>query len=317
MSLPAASQASPADTALACAGPVLAVQSFVAAGRVGHRAGSFALERLGREVVQIPTTLLSGHAATPGVAGQKLPAAEIDALLGGVAKAGVLPKLSAVLTGYLGSAETVGVVARMLTAPRDPSVGQGSPDSAGRLAPGIPVLCDPVLGDEGPGLYLPAEVGEAYRTQLLPHVAIATPNAFELGWLTGSRPQSVRDAVLTARTLGPPRVFVTSLVEGLAEGQIGILAVTPNSAHLAATPRFEADPKGAGDLCAALLLDAVLRGAAPGDAAASVAGRLHAVIDASLRAGHRDGLDLIGAQALLDPAAAVEGSAVSLASLEF
>ncbi|MEL6235301.1 MAG: bifunctional hydroxymethylpyrimidine kinase/phosphomethylpyrimidine kinase, partial [Pseudomonadota bacterium] len=159
-------------------------------------------------------------------------------------------------------------------------------------------------------------VGEAYRRLLLPHVAIATPNAFELGWLTGRRPESLQDAVLAARALGPPLVFVTSLAVGLPDGQIGILAVTPQTAHLAATPRFEADPKGAGDLCAALLLDAVLCGAAPGDAAASVAGRLHAVIEASLRAGQGDGLNLIAAQALLEPKGAVERAPVRLTRLE-
>ncbi|MEL6235555.1 MAG: hypothetical protein AAFR46_14220, partial [Pseudomonadota bacterium] len=197
MSRPDATQRPDAAVAQAGAGPVLAIQSFVAAGRVGHRAGSFALERLGREVVQIPTTLLSGHAATPGVAGRKLPATEIEALLGGVERAGLMPKLSAVLTGYLGSAETVEVVARMLTSPAALGTGQGAGQNAGQgtgqgaglgmagtgqgdaapFAPGIPVLCDPVLGDDGPGLYLPAAVGEAYRRLLLPHVAIATPNA--------------------------------------------------------------------------------------------------------------------------------------------
>lgn len=263
---------------------MLSIQSFVAAGRVGHRAGSFALERLGHDVIQIPTTLLSGHAATPGVTGRRLAAAEVASLLDGVAATGVLTDLSAVQTGYLGSAETAEVVAGFLE----------------RLPANVPILCDPVLGDTGSGLYLPEAVGITYRERFFRRASIAVPNTFELGWLVGVPLMQPDDMVAAARRLGPDIVFVTSVTEGLPEDRIGILAVTPSDAKLVTTPRFRIDPKGAGDLCAALLLDVILRGGSPADAATRAA----AVLAALVSEATSDGLDLVKRQALLSAAKA-------------
>ncbi|MEM9047652.1 MAG: pyridoxal kinase [Pseudomonadota bacterium] len=260
-------------------GPVLAIQSFVAAGRVGHRAGSFALERLGHEVVQIPTTLLSGHAATPGVTGHRLAATDVASLLDGVAAAGLLTNISALLTGYLGSPETAVAVADFLA----------------RLPAETLFLCDPVLGDTDSGLYLPEAVGRLYRERLLKRADIAVPNAFELGWLTGRALQTPGAMVSAARSLGPATVYVTSVAQGLPADRLGILAVTPSTAALVTTPRLPVDPKGAGDLCAALLLAAHLQGASAADAALRAAAVLQAII-----ARNKTGaLDLVAGQALL------------------
>ena len=49
------------------------------------------------------------------------------------------------------------------------------------------MLVDPVLGDAG-RLYVAQETAEAIRDRLIPLADIATPNLFELGWLTGARP---------------------------------------------------------------------------------------------------------------------------------
>lgn len=45
-------------------------------------------------------------------------------------------------------------------------------------------VCDPVLGDHG-RLYVPAEMVPLYRTLLVPHAHLLTPNLFEVAQLTG------------------------------------------------------------------------------------------------------------------------------------
>ncbi len=58
-----------------------------------------------------------------------------------------------------------------------------------RRAAGPAVLCDPVIGDHG-GLYVPEAVATAIRDRLMPLATLATPNRFELAWLTGTEPAS-------------------------------------------------------------------------------------------------------------------------------
>lgn len=41
-------------------------------------------------------------------------------------------------------------------------------------------VCDPVMGDIGPGLYVPTELIEVYKETIIPIANIITPNQFEL-----------------------------------------------------------------------------------------------------------------------------------------
>jgi pyridoxine kinase len=170
--------------------------------------------------------------------------------------------------------------------------------------PGLPYLCDPVLGDEGPGLYLPVETGEIIRRDLIPRASIATPNAFELGWLTGHAPRTIaetRAAALALIATGPARVFVTGLSAGLPAGETGILAVEAGAAALVRTPRLPHRAEGAGDLAAALILAHQLAGRGIAETAALTAASLLAVLEATLSAGQRE-LAIVAAQdALADP----------------
>ena len=80
--------------------------------------------------------------------------------------------------------------------------------------PAEPSSCvDPILGDAGK-LYVATETAEAIRDRLLPLASIATPNLFELQWLTGAS-ATERDEIADAaratraahsgRHLGPAR----------------------------------------------------------------------------------------------------------------
>jgi pyridoxine kinase len=126
--------------------------------------------------------------------------------------------------------------------------------------PGIPVLVDPILGDGG-RLYVAQETAEAIRRELMPLATIATPNRFELQWLTGgptAEPAGPADLTRAARRLGPETVVVTSAVE--APDLVSTLLVTESAVAERLSPRRPGIPNGAGDLFAGLFLGRLLAG---------------------------------------------------------
>ncbi|RMF38382.1 MAG: pyridoxal kinase [Alphaproteobacteria bacterium] len=244
---------------------ILSIQSTVVYGRVGHMGSAFALGRFGHDVWPLPTVLLSNHTGYATVTGRALPEDEIAELVAGLEANGLLDRVHTLLTGYLGSVPVAGITLAALDRMRE-------------RHPQTLYLCDPVLGDEGVGLYLPPEIGIAYRDRLLPRADIATPNEFELRWLTGLQPKDLIETVAAARLLGPPVVHVTSVRAGLGPEEIGILTVTPDFATLVRTPRLPIHIYGGGDLTAAILLAGALAGQDPAQAAVHAASAMHAVI---------------------------------------
>jgi pyridoxine kinase len=180
---------------------VLSVQSWVACGNVGNTAALFPLQRLGCETWSLNTVAFSNHTGYGKWRGAAVAASEIAALFEGIAELGVLPRCDAVLSGYLGDAETGPVLLDIVT-----RVKQANPRAL--------FACDPVMGDVGPGWYVRAGVPEFYRDHALAVADVVTPNRFELEWLTGSGVSNLAEAAAAAAMLrrqGPGIVLVTSL----------------------------------------------------------------------------------------------------------
>ena len=271
--------------------PVLCLNSHVAYGYVGNDAAGFCLRRLGVEAWQIDTVALSNHPGYGACTGRVVPAADLRALVDGVTARGVLAGTDALLSGYLGAADQAAVVAHAATSLRAAN-------------PRALVIADPVMGDTDPGLYVAREVADALAHEVVPLADVVTPNAFELGWLTG-RPVTDRDSALAAaqalRATGPGLVIVTSIPEG--EGSLGLLAVTATRSWALSVPklRFPVAPNGAGDALAGLLAAHLTRGAAADRALAAAGNAIHRVLEATRDAGRRE-LALPAAQdALADP----------------
>ena len=175
--------------------PILSIQSHVVYGHVGNSAAVFPLQRLGREVWPLMTVQFSSHTGYAGWRGRAFDAAMIDDCVSGLQAIGVLSRCAGLLTGYLGKAEIGEAALRALERLRAAN---------GEAA----YACDPVIGDVGRGSYVAAGVGEFFRDRALPAATIATPNAFELEWLTGERAhdlQTARRAIAAlrgARTAG-------------------------------------------------------------------------------------------------------------------
>ena len=98
----------------------------------------------------------------------------------------------------------------------------------------------------------------AIRDQLLPLADIATPNQFELQWLTGRTDPAEPNAAAAARALGRPRVVVTSAAS--SRGGIATLLVEGNAEIERRQTLREKIPNGPGDLFAGLMLGHLING---------------------------------------------------------
>ncbi len=228
---------------------VLSIQSFVSLGHVGNRAAVWALQALELEVWPVPTVWYAHHPGYGPPAGSRFDAAWLERVLEGLCATAPLERCGAVLSGYLGSAAQGPVLLRAIARLR-------------RLRPGLPWLCDPVLGDEETGLFVPRDLAEYMRETLVPAADIVTPNRFELAWLTGldpGDPGAARRAAARLRARGPRTVLATGVPA--AGGRIGVLLETEGGGFWIETPRLPCRAHGTGDLLAALYLGFRVRGA--------------------------------------------------------
>lgn len=217
---------------------IIVISSHVVRGTVGNRAAVFALEALGFPVWAVPTVILPWHPGHGPATRIVPPEEEFAALIADLERAPWLGEVGGVLTGYLGDAAQAAPVARLIEALK-------------RKNPRAFHVCDPVIGDWG-GLYVPEATAEAIRDTLLPLADIATPNRYELDWLTGEMSANTATMIATARKAGPAAMVVTSAPAG--DGRIGNLLVEADSAWLAAHEVIDRPPNGLGDMTAALIL---------------------------------------------------------------
>ncbi len=226
---------------------VLSLQSGVALGHVGNAGAVFALARLGHQVWRIDTVHFSNHPAHGSHRGRAADAGEIAELVAGLSDRGALARCDAILSGYVGTEAVAADVGRTVDAVRAAN-------------PSALYICDPAIGNDG-GPFVPAGVAESVRSGLIPRADIVTPNAFELGFLTGEPVASIGDAVAAAHVLrrrGPGIVIATSAPAG--SGETATLAVEDGGAWAVTTPRLEGPMHGAGDLLAALFSGRYLSG---------------------------------------------------------
>ncbi|MGE6742833.1 pyridoxal kinase PdxY [Allorhizobium pseudoryzae] len=224
---------------------VIVISSHVVRGTVGNRAAVFALESLGVPVWALPTVILPWHPGHGPATRVVMPDEQFGAVIDDLIRAPWLGEVKAVLSGYFGSPAQTRHVARLVTA-----LKARNPD--------LVYLCDPVMGDKG-GLYVPQATAEAIRDVLIPLASLATPNRYELGWLSGADLDTNAAVMDAAVALGPPKMLVTSAVPMMAGGT-GNLYLTGNHALLAEHRLIDNPPNGLGDLLSAVFLARLLSG---------------------------------------------------------
>ena len=251
---------------------ILALSSQVVSGHVGLSAIVPALQRLGHDVLPLPSVLLSNHPGHLPASGTPVAAEILQEILATLDANGHLERIDAILTGYLPTAAHVAVAKR--------AVARCRSNSATTL-----FLCDPVIGDDPKGIYIDQHAAIAIRDQLVPIADILTPNRFELQWLTGQQVDSPPAAITAAMTLKRPLVIATSIP--CPGDRLANVVIMPGAADHIAVKRLTAAPNGTGDLLSALFLAAFLENHNQPFAALS---RASTAIDALLAAniGHHE-----------------------------
>jgi pyridoxine kinase len=226
-------------------GAVIVISSHVVRGSVGNRAAVFALETLGHQVWALPTIVLPWHPGHGRSTRLTFAEADFDAAIDDLIRAPWIGEVKAVLSGYFGNAAQARSVAKLVASLRENN-------------PELLYVCDPVMGDLG-GLYVPEATAEAIRDHLIPIASLATPNRYELAWLSGAALDDNSAVMEAALALGPSRMLVTSAVPMMAGGT-GNLYLSGKHALLAEHRVVENPPNGLGDLLAALFLSRLLSG---------------------------------------------------------
>ena len=202
---------------------------------------------------------------------------------------GILPRIDAVLSGYLGDAATGPVLLDIVERVRGAN-------------PEVLFCVDPVIGDIETGSYVTEGIAEFFRDRALAIADIVTPNHFELEYLTGGRVASIAEAASAAAALrarGPSIVLITSL--DAEPDRVTMLAAGPDGTWALETPRLPVVLNGCGDVTAALFLAHLLKGQSLPDALALTAAAIFAVIETTLRLDRYE-LALVAAQdELLSP----------------
>jgi pyridoxine kinase len=264
---------------------ILSIQSQVAFGYVGNSAAVFPLQRLGHEVWPVLTVNFSNHTGYGEWRGPVMAPGDVTAVVDGIEERGVLPGISAVLSGYQG----------------DPAVGAVVLDAVARVKAARPeaiYCCDPVMGDVGRGMFVRPGIPEFMRDRVVPMADVITPNHFELDFLAGveatPRLDDVLDAVARVRATGPRNVLVTSVVTADSD-ELSLVAVDDNGAWVVTTPHLPIAPNGGGDVTAAVYLAHLLDTGSTPEALGRTANTLFAILARTLDSGRRE-LELVASQ---------------------
>ncbi|MDZ4792382.1 MAG: pyridoxal kinase [Hyphomicrobiales bacterium] len=246
---------------------VLLFSSQVAHGHVGNSAMQFALQRLGVNCAAVPSIFLSNRPDYAAVHHTQTAVETCDGVLSALEANGWMNDLRAIITGYLPSEAHVALAARWIERLRAAN-------------PAVLYICDPVIGDEPDGVYLDEAAARAVRDQLIPLAQIATPNRFELSWLTGLSANTSGETVNAARALGLNTVLVTSS-PAENETRLANTLVLPAEAWMATVARRESVPHGTGDFLAAVFTARLLQGYRAEEALALATASMDALVSAS------------------------------------
>ena len=252
---------------------VITVQSQLVYGHAGNSAAVPPLRALGLRVAEVPTTLLSNAPFYSTLRGRMLPADWLAELLQGASERGLPERARALVSGYFGTVDNGQVFAqwarRVLADNRQ-----------------LEYWLDPVIGDTHTGPYVEPALEAVFREQLLPLATVVTPNAFELGRLTGRDALAQDDAIAAARELlqRGPRWVIAHSVQG-EPGQLVTLAVSADEVWRWSTEHLPVDVAGTGDVLLALAMAFVLRGEPMPMAISRAIAGVHTALEATLAAG--------------------------------
>lgn len=225
----------------------LILSSFVSATRIGGAAQQHVLAASGLEPVLAPTALF-GRSPAAGGLGHPTPPEAFARMLADIETAPAMGRMRLVITGHFSLPEQVEAAAELLARLR----------AAGGARPIL--LVDPIMGDAPKGLYVKPAVAELVAAQLVPLADWITPNAWELGRLSGLEVVDATTAAQARQALGV-NALATSIPVG--SGEIGLLLCEGAETALFAHRRRDHVPNGTGDLATASFGAGLAQGMTP------------------------------------------------------
>jgi pyridoxine kinase len=245
------------------------IHSKVSYGYVGSNTTSFVLQSAGHDVITVPTVLYSNHLGYATVGGGAVPSSLFESILEGILKLSVEQEIDAIITGYIGNTELVQITAAFIKKLK-------------KLNPEIFFVCDPVMGDIVPGLYVPTDVPQAIIEQLIPLADLITPNQFEFQQITGKPAVHIDEMAQQLNQLVntlPKQVVITGCYLSTTEkNMLDICVAETNTLYLFNSPKIPVNPPGTGELFTAHLLLSMFEGADLRSAASSSATILSTVL---------------------------------------
>ncbi|GMA27633.1 pyridoxal kinase PdxY [Arenivirga flava] len=265
---------------------MLSIQSAVAYGHVGNSAAVFPLQRIGVEVLPVYTVNFSNHTGYGAWRGPLISPDDVRDVITGIEERGVLGDIDVVLSGYQGGEGIADVIL----------------DAVARVKAANPsaiYACDPVMGNARSGCFVAPAIPALLRERVVPAADLITPNQFELGELTGTRPDTIEstlEAVALIRAKGPSSVLVTSVERpDRDEDTIEMLAVTAEGSWIVQTPRLPFKANGSGDVTAALFTAHYRRTGDAAEALARATSSVYDLLERTHRSGERE-LQLVESQ---------------------
>lgn len=271
---------------------ILSIQSAVSYGHVGNSAAVFPLQRLGHEVMPVYTVCFSNHTGYGDWKGPMLTGQNVRDIVQGIADRGGLDDVEVILSGYQGGND----------------IGDAILDAvalAKQHNPNAIYACDPVLGNAKSGCFVAPEVQELIRDRVVPHADLITPNQFELGFITGTTPDTLESTLAAAdlaRERGPQTVLVTSFARpDRPADTIEMLAVTEKGAWTVQTPYLPFKANGSGDVTAALFSAHFKQSGDAAAALAKAAASVFELLENTHKAGARELLLVESQEAYVNP----------------
>jgi pyridoxine kinase len=255
---------------------VLVISSYVAGSRVGGGLAPYVLGPMKVDPVHVPTCLFGRHPGWGPPGGAAVEAETMARMLEGIEANGLFSRIDAVVTGHFSQPEQVAVAADAITRIRKATRKQEH-----RHSPPEPiVIVDPVMGDEGPGLYIKPPVAEALVRDLIPLADIVAPNLWEFARLKGVDPSSLRSAEDVAALAKDGSWLISSVPS--PQG-IGVLHVDGGEARLAETPHISGKiPNGTGDMLTLRFAGGLVSGFGAQGALADATAATHLVISKTM-----------------------------------
>lgn len=234
----------------------LLLSSHVAGSLVGGGVTQRVLNAAKIDTMLVPTVLYGRHPGWGDPGGDTVAQDVFEGMLSGIAEQGLLNLTDFVITGYFADVGQIFNAASVIdTVRRAPRSHKGQTAHSDEPL----TIVDPVMGDAPGGLYVSSAIAAAIKDQLVRRADLVTPNAFELGEITGRNLSDLGSMIRAAQSLERP-VLVSSLPR---RGQIGVMYVDAHEGWMVTHDRCAKAPSGTGDLLTACFVTSIVAGLAP------------------------------------------------------